>query len=65
MTETAEAFSIHKVMAFYPLEDAETTLRLCGFAWQEGGTGDVIVSAHIPFGTDVGSRGLGPYRPAS
>ena len=57
MTETAEALGIRKVMEFYPLEDADSKLQLCGISWQEGGTGDVYLSAAILFGVGVGNQG--------
>jgi hypothetical protein len=60
MTETPEALGIRKVMEFYPLEDSESKLQLCGISWQESGTGDALVSCAILFGVGVGNQGGAP-----
>src|ERR1035437_2465248 len=57
MTDTARALGIPRVMDFHGLRDEESGLELCGISWQEGGTGDVFLSAAILFGITAGNQG--------
>jgi hypothetical protein len=57
MTDTAKALGVPRVMEFWPLTDSESGLELCGIGWQQGGTGDTIVSAAILFGIGCGNQG--------
>ena len=47
-------------MKFYQLRDEDSGLELTGISWQEGGTGDVYVTAAILFGTHVGNGNGAP-----
>jgi hypothetical protein len=57
MTKTAKALGIPRVMEFYGLKEEQSGLDLCGIGWQEGGTGDVYLSAAILFGIGCGNQG--------
>ena len=59
MNETAKARGIPRVMEFTSVKDDESGLELCGITWQEGGTGDVYLSAAILFGVGCGKQGTG------
>ena len=57
MSATAKALGIPTVMEFHGLKDEQSGLELCGVGWQEGGTGDVYLSAAILFGIGCGNQG--------
>jgi hypothetical protein len=57
MENTAKSLGIYEVIRFYPLEDPDSKLQLTGISFQEGGTGDIILSVAILFGVHVGNGG--------
>jgi hypothetical protein len=59
VNKIVEELRIPKVMDFVNLTDAGTKLEMTGVSWQEGGTGDMYVSAVILCGYGVGNQGGG------
>jgi hypothetical protein len=57
VSKVVDQLGVRKLMNFHPLKDEETGLELTGISWQEGGTGDLYLSAAILFGTSVGNQG--------
>jgi hypothetical protein len=57
MENTAKSLGIYETIRFYPLEDEDTKLQLCGVAFSEPGTGDAILSCAILYGVHCGNGG--------
>ena len=58
MESAAKSMGIaNRTMKFYPVKDEGSGLELTGVAWQEAGTGDVLLAVAILFGVHVGNGG--------